>query len=311
MSANSQVLSTRSLSKTLQLGPLNYALVPHDDWGEETISAIGRHFSLTLTETENVKRFIHLIRLPEVLSTTTYNDFLKRKIREIIAEEAGDFRWERQSNELNTVWHSDQTCHALWTAPAYDSIGILRFHFPWDLLLRDLAEIDGGLIHAGMAVRNHHAWLFLAPPGGGKSTTLATAPANWQVPADDAAMIWPASDGNWRLYPLLSWSTMLTPPESSDDSSSMANEIFTLGGMLMLKKAAEVHFEKQSPIAAAAQIYCALTQYPAIFLCDHIHHETFFRSACQLARQIPCWQLDLPLGGNIWPGIAKLVKNCE
>ena len=308
MSAISQVLSTRYLSKTLRLGPLNYALVAHDAWGEQAISAIDRHFPLALADERDVNRVIHLKRLPRVENAASCEQFPERQARTILPEKTAGLRWQRHDNVLNTVWHSHQTPHALWTAPADVVVGALRFHLPWDLLLLDLAKLGGGLIHAGMAVRNHRAWLFLAPPGGGKSTTLATAPAGWQVPADDAALIWPEPDGHWRLYPLLSWSTMLTPSDAAAETMRMAPEMFTLGGMLILKKAAEVHFGTLSPAAAAAQIYCALTQYPAIFLCAHVHQEPFFRSACQLARQVPCWQVELPLGGNIWPGVASLEK---
>ena len=305
-----QALSAPAALKYLQLGPLNYALVPHDAWGEQTISAIGRHFPLSFDDKRDVKRIIHLKRLADAGNGAIHEPFPAQEIRTILSEEALGLTWQQHGNVLNTVWHSHQTSHALWISPADDSVGILRFHLPWDLLLHDLAELGGGLIHAGMAVHNHHAWLFLAQPGGGKCTSLAKAPADWQVPADDAALICPELDGHWRLFPLLSWSTMLASPGAAVASTCMAPGTFTLGGMLILEKAAEVQFGKLSPVAAAAQIYCALTQYPAIFLCDHIHHEPFFRSACQLARQVPCWQLELPLGGDIWPGVAGLEGAC-
>ncbi len=169
-------------------------------------------------------------------------------------------------------------------------------------------QLGGGLIHGGVAIHNQRVWLFLAPPGGGKSTTLATAPTDWQVLCDDAAMIWPEADGRWQLFPLLSWSTMLAPPAQPETPQDVPGETFRLGGMLTLNKAADVRFEWLPPVTAAAHLYCALTQYPAIFLCDNIHHEPFFRSACRLARQVPCWQLDLPLGGNLWPGVASLER---
>jgi hypothetical protein len=37
-----------------------------------------------------------------------------------------------------------------------------------------------------------------------------------------------------------------------------------------------------------------------VIFVDHSHHERFFRCAARLARELPCWRLDLPLGGDIW-----------
>jgi hypothetical protein len=283
-------------------------MIPHEGWGYDVLAAIDRHVPLSPAGDAEIGRIIHLAHLPGNGNAAVDEQFPVQLAGTVLPAEAAGLTWQRQCNDLNTVWHSGQTRHALWTAPAD---GFLRFHLPWDLILLDLAALGGGLIHAGVAVRNRLAWLFLAPPGGGKSTTLATAPPEWRVLSDDAAMIWPAADGRWQLYPLLSWSSMLTPPTQPDEPLAVLSATFPVGGMLTLNKATDVRFERLPPVTAAAQVYCALTQYPAIFLGDHIHQEAFFRSACRLAREVPCWQLDLPLGGDIWPGVAGLERSCQ
>jgi hypothetical protein len=308
MSANSQALSIRSLSKILQLGPLNYALVPHDDWGEDTISAIGRHFPLASAEPGKIRRTIHLKRLPANGGTAVSDDFPACELQAILLSAANPSQWQCHCNILNTIWLSAQSTDALWTAPADDSIGALRFHLPWDLLLYDLAELGGGLIHGGMAVHNQHTALFLAPPNGGKSTTLATAPQGWQVLSDDAALIWPEPDGSWELVPLPSWSVMLSSPDDRDAEQQWAQDPVGLTVILDLNKAANLHFERLAPAAGAAAIYRALNEYPVHIYAGRPQRTCSFRLAARLARQIPCWRLDLPLHGEIWPTLEDVCR---
>ena len=299
-------LSTRSQLKSVQLGPLRYALVPHDLWGEQVISAIDRYFPLSLADMGEVNRVVHLKLLPERGTTTISEHFPERQLRAILSDEAAGLTWQRHCNDLNTVWHSNQTRHALWTATANENIGTLRFHLPWDLLLHDLAKLGGGLIHGGVAVHNHRAWLFLAPPDGGKSTILATAPPGWQVPSDDAALLWPEADGHWLVSPLPSWSYLLSPESAGKLTAPLATDPVNLAGLLELNKAAKIHFDRLAPAATAALVYRSLNEYPVVSLADHDHHECFFRCAARLARAFPCWRLDLPLGGDIWTKFLPL-----
>lgn len=208
-------------------------------------------------------------------------------------------------NQTGCTWHSPQTSDAFWSDGASPDLGPLAFQLPWNLLITDMAARSGGLMHGGLAVHRGEALLFLAPPGGGKSTTLATAPADWQVLSDDAALVWPDS-GRWLASPLPSWSAMTAAAPSSGRFDTAP--AYPLGALLVLTKSTELRLQRLPAKAAATPLYRGLTEYPASVYAQLPLTEPLFRTACGMARALPCRQMELPLGGNPWPGLAELVE---
>jgi hypothetical protein len=99
-----------------------------------------------------------------------------------------------------------------------------------------LAEVSGGLIHGGLAVKGELGALFLAPPQGGKTTTISKLPSPpWRVLGDDTAVFWSDIGLPPRFYasPLPTWSVLLgnNPSILSQDDPK-----WRVGGKIKIEK---------------------------------------------------------------------------
>jgi len=268
----------------LRLGPLCYRFFAGDDWGRCHLRAMTAHLCAG-----------NPIAAP---------DRIVRIAREPVTEPGSDWRFER--TPLGTVSHSPTAPTATWTAATSGELPDFTYQLPWSLIVADMTPRNGAIIHAGLGVRNDRGVLFLAPSGGGKSTTLASAPPGWTVLSDDAALIWPA-DGQWQASPLPSW-TMMTSSAKVDSAESRFDPgiCCNLCGLIVIAKEPVVSLVRLRPIDAASWIFRALNEYPSTVLLDPPLKEFFFHTACAMARTLPCWRLGLPLGGDIWPRLDAL-----
>jgi len=180
-------------------------------------------------------------------------------------------------------------------------LGRFRYQLPWNTLIDDMIPLGGQMVHGGLAAHQDSALQFVAPPGGGKSTTLAGAPPDWQVLSDDAALVWPEVDGSWSASPLPSW-TRLTAREPQPLLE--ISRCVPLKGLVMLEKAEAVKLERVMPLESAPALYRAVSEYPLLVMADVDCRRHAFHLACRLARELPCWHLALPLGGDVWPQLA-------
>jgi SynChlorMet cassette protein ScmC len=187
-------------------------------------------------------------------------------------------------------------------------MGLFRYHLPWDLLLRDMENCGGGLIHGGLATHHGAALLLLAPPGGGKSTTLSTAPEEWRVLSDDAALIWPHEEGLWMASPLPSWGMLNQSTEGPTRSLRYLDKPVPVRAMARLYQEDELRLTPLRQAITAPLLYRAFCEYPAAFLADPAYRVHFFRTAAALTKQVPCWRLDLPLRADVWPRLENLLE---
>jgi hypothetical protein len=292
----------------LSAGPLCYQLCARDAWGESLLAQLDAHIAPPSRTTGTVDRVFHLHRLEQ--SNEPVPGELPQPLSTYLEKSERPSGWKTHDNLLNALWHSSDSHHSFWTAGADPELGWFRFHLPWDLLISDMVKQGGGLIHGGLAIHRGEAALFLAPPGGGKTTTLASAAPGWQVLADDSALIWPASDGSWQASPMPTWSSLIgqTVPISTDRLTT--GEHYPLKAVISLIKAETPRLAPLEPIAAAPLIYRSLNEYTATVLADPLHRKEFFATACHLARTRPCWRLELPLGADIWPLLECRFQEC-
>ncbi len=271
----------------LRLGPLRYRLIARDAWGNQLLRAIADN----LTGSPGQPPPNRTVLLDEDLGRRAPAD------------------WQRHSSPLGTLWEQPGTTLAVWTAGASNDLPPFRYQLPWALVIADIARCRGAVAHAGFAARNDRALLFLAPPGGGKSTTLASAPSDWEVLSDDAALVWPEA-GEWLASPLPSW-TMMTAAGSGQRPAEGFNpgRRRRLYGLIVLAKGTDLVLQKLSAVAAVPHLYRALHEYPSTVLVNPPLKEQFFRSASALARALPCWHLQLPLGADVWPSLAQLLTD--
>lgn len=279
-------------ARELIIGPLVYHLYAIDQWGADILDGISAHLASNVI-THNADRKILLFHdHPTAFSAP---------------EEPGEFSirdveedsWRLSKSLIDTTWQSSQSDCTFWSAGADASIGPVRFHLPWTLIIDDLVARGGGLIHAGLASHKNSGYLFTAPPSGGKSTTLRTAPSDWQVLSDDAALVWSA-DHHWLASPLPSWGDQLRPVEPWPWPQMKLDTTCVITDILQLEKGDHIELVKQTPSTALAAIYRALNEYPVTILADSGYREDYFGSAAHMARDLSTWQLTLPKHGDIW-----------
>jgi hypothetical protein len=285
----------------LHLGPLKYLLLAYDKWSAMVLDDIDRHIDAPAPDNTH-QRIIHLVtderspRRPEELPAHLHSYLPADKIAT---------NWHHQESRIHLFWQSPDCSDVFWSPTTDENLGPLRFHLPWGLIISDLVRCGGGLVHAGLACQGRSGLLFLAPPGGGKTTTLQTAPSDWQVLSDDAALIWPDDDGIWFTSPLPAWGNMIRPEETWIYPDMSLDKACRLKGLLVLEKAETIIMEELSSSSLTPELYRAMCEYPATITSEAIYHEAFFRTAAAISRQLPVWRLSLPRHGNIWPLLAR------
>ena len=237
-------------ARELIIGPLVYHLYAIDQWGADILDGISAHLASNVI-THNAGRKILLFHdNPTAFSAL---------------EEPGEFSirdveensWQLRKNLIDKTWQSSLSDCTFWSAGTDASIGPVRFHLPWTLIIDDLVALGGGLIHAGLASHKNSGYLFTAPPSGGKSTTLRTAPIDWQILSDDAALVWPA-DHHWLASPLPSWGDQLRPVEPWPWPQMKLDTTCVITDILQLEKGDHIELVKQAPSTALAAIYLSL-----------------------------------------------------
>ncbi len=296
------IASMRALP--LHLGPLKYHLHAHDSWGEQVLDNIARHISPP-SETSTPDRIIHLVHDKLAVNAHLSERRLSVELSKYLPDDGDQSDWQIQRNHINTICTNSRSRHIFWTTTASSSIGPIRFHLPWGLIISDMVNHGGGLLHCGLACHEDSGVLFLAPPSGGKSTTLSTAPPDWQVLSDDAALTWTDSSGAWFASPLPAWGNMIKPKEEWQYPNLALDRCCRIKSLLMIKKADSISLKRLRSSAVVPSLYQAMCEYPATITAEAIQQEAFFRSAAALSRELPGWQLSLPRHGNIWPLLVE------
>lgn len=283
----------------LLVGPFRYRLRAHDDWGQRLLQGITSH--LACDEPNGLPdRLIHLLQDSASGPTALSQRSLAERFKTMIPE-MDDAGWCLLKDPSHTIWLTPQSRHTFWTAAAEPAIGPVRFHLPWGLLIEDIIARGGGLVHGGLASFQGSGLLFLAPPGGGKSTTLSTAPPNWQVLSDDAALVWPEQNNFWQTSPLPAWGNMIRPESHWLYPQLAVGQHCQLKGLLLLHKENTIQLEKLAPTQVVPSVHRALSEYPGAIMSGIDRRVPMFRCAAQMARDLKGWRLSLPRHGDIWP----------
>lgn len=297
----------RDVTLELALGPLAYHFIAHDIWGERVLASLSTYLDSPTIGKTLPDRVIHLYSLPQGPDNCKEDRLLPEMLASCLPSSEQDEVWTYCRNLVNTVWTSIESRHCFWTAGIDSQLGSFRYHLPWDLMLHDMARLNGGLIHGGLAEYSGSALLLLAPPGGGKSTTLATAPPDWRVLSDDAALIWPIESGEWLASPLPAWGMLNNNKKGPTSELRQLDHLVPIRTVIRLHHADEISLEPLSPAKSAPQIYRALREYPASFLADIVYRPSIFHTAAELARQLPCYRLNLTLHAPVWSRFETLL----
>ena len=305
---NDQTMNHRGFSKDikqklgLRIGPFIYQFRAYDHWGLQVLKQIELHLAVAdLQDNDRIDRYIHLVDIIDKQNPNT----LPLQLKGLLTAEEHDLKWSLLSNQVNTLRYAKDSAHTFWTTATGSGLDKLRFDFPWRILINDIVDRGGGLLHTGLASYREAGLLFLAPPGGGKTTTLSTAPSDWQVLSDDAALVWPDGEKCWLASPLPAWGRITNPNEKWRYPHMALDQSCRLKSILVLQKTRKVSLKKYQASTAMPFIYRALCEYPVTILTGAIQEEPFFRTAAAMTRDLTCWELSLPLHGDIWPLLSR------
>jgi hypothetical protein len=292
------------LNLGITLGPLHYRLQAHDDWATALLGRMNdrvacRHFS------GSAHRYVHIVRQPISPAATEafFAGDLPSELATLVEDELPAHHWQISGNDTtHLTWRHPDTNHAFWTESCKTSLPTLPFQLPLDLLLHDIVQLGGAIVHGGLAIYQSQGVLLTAPPGGGKTTAFSTTPVNWQLESDDAALVWPAAMGGFLISPLPTWSVLLgVNPQLKRIVQWQVGISFQLAAVLFLDKAGVIALTHQRPLDAAFSLYRALSEYPTVIISRAPYRVALFRVAATLARTVPAWSLQLPSEGNFWP----------
>lgn len=284
---------------SLRIGPFCYVFSAYCSWGREILRKLRPHLSTRDAQGfDNVDRYIHLV-------AGQTGDLSSQNLRNILPKNISDLDWQLVENRINTLWFADDSRHVIWTKASAPELGRPRFEFPWSLLIKDITSKNGGLIHAGLACHKGSGLLFLAPPTGGKTTTLNTAPADWQVLSDDAALVWPDDAGQWLASPLPAWGSITNPDRNWYAEPIAIGKPCCLKSLLILQKSQQLSLTEVAHSFAMPHVYRALSEYPVTIISKVSRTEPWFRSSARMCRELHCWELCLPLHADIWPLLAR------
>jgi hypothetical protein len=284
---------------SLRIGPLQYVFSAYCTWGVDILRKLRFHLATTgPLGFDNADRYIHLVAGHDP-------DQSSQDLRVRLPEEISLLSWQPLENRINTLWLADNSRHVIWSKTSVPELGSPRFDFPWSLLIRDITSLNGGLVHAGFACHEGSGLLFLAPPAGGKSTTLNTAPANWQVLSDDAALVWPDDAGKWLASPLPAWGLVTNPDRNWFSEPMVLNKSCFLKSLVTLQKSGQLSLVRITDSSAMTHVYRALSEYPVTIISEASLMEPWFRTAARMCRELSCWELRLPLHADIWTLLAK------
>ena len=256
---------------------------------------IRRHLQVAdRQDPERADRVIHLVMGKNRLGSFTHP-------RNLLPDQFDGLDWRSIDNPVNALWLADNCRDVIWTATSQVDSAPPRFDLPWNLLISDITARGGGLLHTGLARYKNSGLLLLAPPGGGKSTTLGTAPCDWQVLSDDAALVWPADSGVWLASPLPAWGAIIDPNRDWPVAKPRLDQTCRLKSLLILHKSPHLSLSPISSSSAMPHVYRAYCEYPVTIVASALHPEPWFRAAAKLCRSVACWEIDLPLHGDIWP----------
>jgi SynChlorMet cassette protein ScmC len=289
----------------LTFGPLHYQLLAHDAWGEETLGRLQRTLDCTAFAGAP-DRVVHLLVFrvtPQDRQQQGINSvYLPDRLAQVLPGSPPRLGWKHVTDTTGRkAWYHPEMIHSIWTYDAGWDDGQVPMQLPWQLILEDIVQRGGGIFHGGLAILENRGYLFTAPPGGGKTTALLRMPSPWKTLSDDAALVWPAGNGAFRASPLPTWSVLLGRDEGAPGIDRWkVDTSFEIVKVILLKKARQDRLFPLPPFEAAQLLYRAFSEHPRVVSNRDPFRKRLFHAACDLARAVPSWELELTRAGDFW-----------
>jgi hypothetical protein len=296
----------------LMIGPLRYEFQAHDAWGKKTLERL-RTYLVCGGSSGPPQRVLHLADLDMTVEENEQlnHDRLPDRFAALLPADSPRQGWILAGDETGYLaFRHQSTPHGLWIFGAIPEEHQAPFQLPWPLMLEDIVEKGGGILHGGLIVRNGKGLILTAPPGGGKTTAISRLTSPWSVLADDACLVWTDNGLSFLASPLPTWSMLLGRSETlAAIGRWKIGTAVPLEGIILLQKS-DVDQLTPLPVAMVVPaLYQALCEHPRVVTNRDPHRMRLFDSARCLAKATPVWHLDATLSGQFWESLTAIVSS--
>ena len=280
----------------LGVGPLRYHLVASDEWSAAALEALAAHLECRPFDGAPDRRIVYAgLRTRSRGTTSGLAMPLPHPLAVLADGPVPDAGWLVFDHGATSVLWMHEVCRTAFVTPV-TSGGRWRspYHFPWDVVGRDIAARGGALLHAALAVRDGDALLFTAPPGGGKTTTVMHLPKRWRLLGDDGCLVWRAADRSFAASPLPTWSDSLgvdAPPDRID--AWHVGDVVRLSAAVLVVKALLDELLRPDPVQAVSALFRGFSEHPIALDARLGLRELLLRTVCDLIDVMPCVELRL------------------
>jgi SynChlorMet cassette protein ScmC len=171
------------------------------------------------------------------------------------------------------------------------------------------AQLHGGLLLHGALIERDGTGVILAGTGGvGKTTAAMRIPSPWQALSDDQTLVVRDRQGSYWAHPWPTWSSFMFGGKggSWDVQSAIPLRAIFFLEQAEMDRANLIGKGEAVCLLSEASIQSGLALMRSL---DGVNqrqiHLQRFDSVCGLARQIPCYQLQISLNGPFWLEIKR------
>ena len=218
--------------------------------------------------------------------------------------------WKRYTIGCMNVWlqpgSGDIICEL--AEPCDHELELLMMSDALFPILCQVIDIGGAPLHAGLIEREGMGILLAATGGVGKSTCCRRLPMSWNVLCDDEVLIVPKRSGRFVVHPLPTWSDYIF--RNSVRTCDVQRQL-PLSAVFFLRQGTFDEVTRVGRGEAAIRInhlandICGRLWIVSDGLDQQGMKKNLFNNACDLAREIPTFDLRVTLNGQFW----RLIDN--
>ncbi len=295
------ILSTRGTPRDrigrISFGPLQYELVAADDWGDATLDDVRRHVEMQTFEGASLRRVIYAgVETTQAERRMVDGGRLPAPLQAAHAGALPADGWRVTGDDAGSIlWlHPGSPVTFLTPSPLPPPLRA-RIRLPWQAIVQDVVGYGGAVVHAALVTHADRAYLLTAPPGGGKTSTVARLPKGWTLLGDDGCLLW-AGSGQFFASPLPTWSHVLGVGAAPVGVVTWrVADAVPVYGLVLLTKAARDSLAELDPLGATVAFYRAFSEHPAVVGARTELRAHLLETVGALADTVPCHEARLAL----------------
>jgi len=222
-------------------------------------------------------------------------------------------RWGWKAREVNDIrfWSVPGSTDVICELRTRDqNLDILMMRYSLYPIYQRAQNAGALPLHAGLVEYDGIGVLLAAPTNTGKSTCCRRIPEPWYVLCDEETLVVPNDQKRYLAHPFPTWSDYLI--RSSDRTWNVQKNVPVLA-VFFLEQA-----ETDKVITVGQGEAAAMVNQSAMQVCFRYwnnldnevvrtHRKGLFENACELAKSIPVFKLQVSLRGRFWEKIEAVI----